>query len=65
MRTFLIPFILLLSTTVFPQNYHEWGYSIGIPMLGSVGVFTSFDSFKHSDWGVSFSLEFLQLFGLN
>ena len=45
--------------------YYEWGYSIGVPMLGSVGVFTSFDSFKHSNWRVGLSLEFLQLFGLN
>jgi len=45
--------------------YNEWGYSIGIPMLGAVGVFSSFDSLKHAGWGVSISLEFLQLFGLD
>ncbi len=45
--------------------YNEWGYSIGVPVLGSVGIFTSFDSFKYSNWGISFSLGFLELFGLD
>ncbi|MDR0232923.1 MAG: DUF5686 and carboxypeptidase regulatory-like domain-containing protein [Dysgonamonadaceae bacterium] len=48
------------------KPYHnEWGYSVGIPMVGEVGVFTSFDSFKHVAWGFTVSLGIFQLFGGN
>jgi len=48
------------------KPYHnEWGYSVGIPTVGEVGVFTSFDSFKHVAWGFTVSLGIFQLFGGN
>ncbi len=44
--------------------YSEWGYSIGLLGAGSVGIFTSFDSFDFNAFGVSVSLPLLQLFGI-
>ncbi len=45
-----------------PQKtcYTEWGYSVDIPVVGSVGIFTSFDSAKFSAWGITLSFPLLK-----
>jgi len=44
------------------QPYSELGYSISFGFLGKVGIFGSFDGFKHKDTGIKISIP---LFGQN
>ncbi len=46
------------------KNYSEWGYAVGIPGLGSIGTFVSFDGLDYNSWGVSISVPLLQMTGI-
>ncbi len=43
------------------ELYTEWGYSLKVPILGAVGVFTSFDSFRYEAIGLRISFTLLDL----
>jgi hypothetical protein len=50
----------MLWNNEHPQTYLETGYSVGVGMLGRVGVFAGFEGLKYESIGVKVSLPLLR-----